>query len=89
MGLKNRPAPATFAGGRLSSVAELIRERLAAEETLRELCADHRLALTTLVRLRQERPKDRNKIKEYAALVADLEDEVIGYLLDPARSKPT
>lgn len=67
--------------------AEMIRARLSADETLRDLCEDHRLASVTLKRLRRERPSARGRIQEYSALVGDLEDEIIGYLLDPGRAK--
>lgn len=73
--------------GRGSKIADLIRARLFDDETLRELCDDHRLASATLEKLKREQPREPDKVREYSTLIAELEDEIIGYLLDPGQTK--
>jgi len=77
--------PLTAAMARFVDVADLIRSRSEVDEVLRDLCEDYRLAREILMRLKKERPKPSKKIAEYSALVGDLEEEIMAYLLDPDR----
>lgn len=86
---KNRSMPLTAAMARFVDVADLIRSRAKDDEVLRDLCEDYRLARKTLMRLRKERPKPTKKIAEYSALVEDLEEEVMRYLLNTGQQLNT
>jgi hypothetical protein len=78
---RRRSMPLTAAMVRLADVAELIRARSIADEVLRDLCEDYRLARETLTRLRRTKPRRPLEIDEYTELVADLEDEIVRRLL--------
>ncbi|RUM95764.1 hypothetical protein EET67_21410 [Pseudaminobacter arsenicus] len=78
---KNRSMPLTAALARFVDVADLIKSRMATDDVLRDLCEDYRLARETLTRLKKERPKRPAEIVEYTSFVAELEDEIIRYLL--------
>jgi hypothetical protein len=78
---KNRSMPLSAAMVRFVDVAELIRARSAADEALRDLCEDYRLARETLARLRRAKPKRTAQIAEYSVFASELEDEIIRHLL--------
>jgi hypothetical protein len=78
---RNRSMPLTTAMVRFVDVAELIKSRSVADEVLRDLCEDYRLAREALTRLRKIKPRRVAEIAEYTAMVAELEDEVIRHLL--------
>ena len=78
--------PLTDAMVRFVDVAELIKSRSVADEVLRDLCEDYRLARETLTRLRKIKPKRAAEIAEYSTLVAELEDEIIRHLLGSSMS---
>ena len=78
---KPRSMPLTAAMARFVDVADLIRSRADADEVLRDLCEDYRMARQLLVKAKKEKPKPTTKIAEYSSLVDDLEDEIIRYLL--------
>jgi hypothetical protein len=78
---RNQSMPLTAAMVRFVDVAELIRSRSIADEVLRELCEDYRLARETLTRLKKQRPRRTVEIAEYTSLAADLENEIIQHLL--------
>lgn len=73
--------PLTAAMARFADVADIIKSRADADEALRELCEDYRLARQTLLRIKREKPRPTKKISEYTSLVDDLEDEIMRYLL--------
>lgn len=73
--------PLSAAMVRLANVAELIRQRSASDEVLRDLCDDYRLARQTLTNLKKIRPKKTAEIAEYKTLISELEDEIVGRLL--------
>jgi len=73
--------PLTAAMVRFVDVAELIRSRSIADEALRELCEDYRLARETLARMKKQKPRRTAEIAEYTSLAADLENEIIQHLL--------
>ena len=54
---KNRSMPMTAALVRFVDVAELIKSRSIADEVLRDLCDDYRLARETLTRMKREKPR--------------------------------
>ena len=66
---------------RFVDVAEMIKARSVADEVLKDLCEDYRLARETLTRLRKARPRRPDEVAEYSVLVAELEDEIIRHLL--------
>ena len=78
---RSRSMPLTAAMVRLADVAELIKARSIADEVLRDLCEDYRVARETLTRLRKSKPRRTVEIDEYTDLVADLEDEIVHRLL--------
>src|SRR5262245_13582840 len=78
---KSRSMPLTAAMVRFVDVAELIKSRSIADEVLRDLCEDYRLARETLTKLRKAKPKRSVEIHEYTDIVAELEDEIIRRLL--------
>ena len=78
---KTRSMPLTAAMARFVDVADLIRSRSDADEVLRDLCDDYRMARHLLMKAKKEKPKPTEKISVYSALVDELEDEVIRYLL--------
>jgi hypothetical protein len=85
---KDRSIPLTAAMARFVDVADLIRSRVGADDVLGDLCEDYRLARDLLMRAKKEKPRSAKKITEYAALVDDLEDEIIRYLVgDGQRTK--
>lgn len=71
----------TAAMARFADLAEIIRARAEADETLHDLCEDYRLARETLVRFRKEKPRPTARVAEYATFVNDLEHEIICYIL--------
>ena len=73
--------PMTAALVRFVDVAELIKSRSIAEEVLRDLCDDYRLARETLTRMKKEKPRRTVEVAEYTTLVAELENEIIQHLL--------
>ena len=73
--------PLTAALVRFVDVAELIRSRSKADEVLRDLCEDYRLARETLTRMKKVRPRRTVEVEEYTTLVAELENEIIRHLL--------
>jgi hypothetical protein len=83
-----RSMPLTAAMVRFVDVAEVIRSRSVADEVLRDLCEDYRLARETLTRLKKAKPRRSAEISEYTVLVSELEDEVIRRLLG-AEERPT
>ena len=78
---KNRSMPLTAAMVRFVDVAELIKSRSIADEVLRDLCEDYRLARETLTRMKKARPRRTVEVAEYTILVAELENEIIRHLL--------
>jgi hypothetical protein len=78
---KNRSMPLTAAMVRFVDVAELIKSRSKADEVLRDLCEDYRLARETLTRMKNVRPRRTVEVAEYTTLVAELENEIIRHLL--------
>jgi hypothetical protein len=66
---------------RFVDIADLIRSRAGGDDAFVDLCEDYRLARQLLSRARREKPRPTHKIAEYAALVEELEDEIMGYLL--------
>ena len=83
---RNKSMPLTEAMVRFVDVAEMIKARSVADEALRDLCEDYRMARETLTRLRKAKPKRADEIAEYSVLVAELEDEIIRHLLGPGES---
>jgi hypothetical protein len=81
----DRSMPLTAAMARFVDVADVIRSRAEVDEVLRDLCEDYRLAREILARMKKERPKPSNKVAEYSSLVAELEDEIMTYLLSPGQ----
>lgn len=75
--------PLTAAMVRFVDVAELIKSRSIADEVLRDLCEDYRLARETLTRMKKEKPRRAAEVAEYITLVAELENEIIRHLLGP------
>ena len=73
--------PMTAAMVRFVDVAELIKSRSIADEVLRDLCEDYRLARETLTRMKKEKPRRTAEVAEYTTLVAELENEIIRHLL--------
>ena len=71
----------TAAMVRFVDVAELIKSRSMADEVLRDLCEDYRLARETLTRMKKMRPRRVVEVAEYTTLVAELENEIIRHLL--------
>ena len=80
---KNRSLPLTTAMARFVDVADLIKSRITADEVLRDLCDDYHLARETLTNLKKERPRRPDRIAEYSVLAAEIEDEIIKYILSP------
>jgi hypothetical protein len=80
-----RSMPLTSAMARFADVAELIRSRAEADETLHDLCDDYHLARLTLMRMKRQTPKPAAAVTEYSTLVHDLEDEIIRRLVGPER----
>jgi predicted component of type VI protein secretion system len=79
---KPRSMPLTAAMARFVDVADLIRSRADVDDVLRDLCEDYRMARQILMQVKKEKPKPKEKIIEYSALVDELEDELIMYLLN-------
>ncbi|MEW9837872.1 hypothetical protein [Mesorhizobium marinum] len=79
---KVRSMPLTAAMARFVDVADLIRSRALADDALRDLCEDYKLARELLTKAKKEKPKSTKKITEYSALVDELEDEIMRYLVD-------
>ena len=73
--------PLTAAMVRFVDVAELIKSRSIADEALRDLCEDYRLARETLTRMKKARPRRTAEVAEYTILAAELENEIIRHLL--------
>ena len=73
--------PLTAAMVRFVDVAELIKSRSIADEALRDLCEDYRLARETLTRMKKTRPRRTAEVAEYTILTAELENEIIRHLL--------
>jgi hypothetical protein len=79
---KPRSMPLTAAMARFVDVADLIRSRADADDVLRDLCEDYRIARQILMRAKKEKPEPKEKIIEYSSLVDELENELIMYLLN-------
>jgi hypothetical protein len=82
---KDRSMPLTAAMARFVDVADLIRSRAEADDVLRDLCEDYRLARELLMKAKKEKPQSPNKVSEYRSLVDDLEDEIMRYLVGEGR----
>jgi hypothetical protein len=78
---KNRSMPLTAAMARFVDVADLIKSRIQSDDALHDLCEDYHLARQLLAKVKKEKPKSAKRIAESAALVEDLEDEIIRCLL--------
>ena len=79
----NRTMPLSAAMARFVDVADLIKSRAEVDEALQDLCEDYRLAYETLARMKRERPRPVERIREYNVLLKELEAEIMAYLLDP------
>jgi hypothetical protein len=75
--------PLTAAMARFVDVADLIRSRAEADEVLRDLCEDYRIARELLTRTKKEKPRPSKRIAEASVMVTDLEEEIMAYLLNP------